>query len=970
MTNKTTAVMLMMAATLLPPPIVARAQKSIPYEETFDTQDSFADFITIDGDGSGKSWSYISWNQDVRSSFNLDRSTSDWLLTPELSLEGDRTYNLSFDAFNCIASTTEKLEVLFGEGTDTADYTTVLIPTTAINQEKANAIRLSAVINPSKSGNYRIAFHAVSDPDHFWVGIDNISVTQNALNVAPGQVTNLKVEPDAYGLLKAKVSFNAPQLDGAGAKLTALSKIEVVRDSTLLNSLTINSPEPGKEYTLTDENVDSTGLHTYRVRAYNENGVGLEASATEFIGQGVPQAPSAVHITDNGGGATVSWQAPSTEGVEGRYVRVDELTYNIYDPNGNKVGSVDGATSWQLPDDVYYDEDQSYHWYNVKAQTPAGEGVAAPSSYIVTGDPYELPFRESWREGRADDYHLWWSPVDFSDRFNDGFGLSSKSVDDGYSQSWYTTKSGQTTELGSGKISLYGTTNPHLIFSYYAYPGKDVVLTVIADDGTEDSVELGKVDYSLLTGEEGWRKADFDLSQLVNTDYVVLRFCPAEESLGTTVNLDRICVRDVHDKNMSIYSITGPAKGKIGEDVTISGRLWNTGATTATGYNVCLYVNGNLYSQKEGQALDADGEGDFSFTYKPLVTDPEDTKVFVKVDYPGDADLSDNTSDTLAITLDQPDYPTVTNLTANVQGSATTLSWTAPEIDNSAKTDDFESYEPWSRSNVGKWTIVDGDRAYTYGLNDYEFPNSGDRIGFMVFNPSDAGIEANASNGLAPHSGKQAMASFSLRDNSEPVDDWLISPELSALSQTITFWAKSQTSLLPETIEVKYSETATDTASFTHKFASVVVPETWTKYTYNLPEGSKYFAIHSMASNNYMLMVDDATFQRVLLVLSGYGIYRDGKLVDTVDGTETTYTDNIADGGSHVYQVSAIYTIGESKLSDVAVISGIKSVSGKANVLANGNVYTLDGRFLGTKAIVDRLPKGVYIIGNRKFIVK
>lgn len=906
----------------------------------------------------------------MHSSFNIDRRVSDWLLTPEISLEGDRTYNLSFDAFNCLASTTEKLEVLLGEGTDTTGYTTVLLSPTAINQEKANAIRLSAVIKPSKSGNYRIAFHAISDPDCFWVGIDNISVTQNSLNVAPGQATNLKVTPDAYGLLKATVAFNAPLLDGAGKKLTGLSKIEITRDGTLLKSLTIDSPEPGKAYSVIDDAVDSTGLHTYRVRAYNESGVGLEASATEFIGQGIPQAPSDVHITDNGGSATVSWKAPSTDGTDGRYVRVDELKYNIYDPNGNKVGSVDGTTTWQLPDDVYSNDDQMYHWYNVKAQTPAGEGGAAQSSYIVTGKPYGLPFRESWREGRSDDYHLWWSPADLSDRWNDGFGLSTKSVDDGYSQSWYTTKNGQISALGSGKISLRGTTNPHLIFSYYAYPGKDVTITVLADKGTEETTELGKIDYSLLSGEEGWRSADFDLSKLVNADYVVFRFSAAEESLGTPVTFDRICVRDIFDKNMTVYSINGPAEGKIGEDVTISGRLWNTGATTATGYTVGLYVNDSLYAEQDGQTLEADGESDFTFTYKPLVTDPEKTKVYVKVDYPSDADLSDNTSDTLAITLDQPDYPTVTNLTAKVSETATILSWTAPEIDNSAKTDDFESYAPWGRTNVGKWTIIDGDRAYTYGLNGYEFPNSGDRIGFMVFNPSDAGIDANASNGLAPHSGNQAMASFSLRDNSEPVDDWLISPELSSLSQTITFWAKSQTSLLPETIEVRYSETATDTASFTHKFASVVVPETWTLYSYDLPEGAKYFAIHSMASNNYMLMVDDATFQRALLVLSGYGIYRDGKLIATIDGTETTYTDNVNDGGEHVYQVSAIYTLGESRLSDVAVVAGIKSVSSFADSHSNDKVFTIDGKYLGTTVVIDRLPKGVYIIGNHKYVIR
>ncbi len=948
----------------------ATAQRTIPYTETFDSAQSFSDFITIDGDGNGNAWKYISWNQDVHSSFNANSKVSDWLLTPELSLKADRTYNLSFDAFNCIASTPELLEVRLGQGSDTTGYANTIIAPTIINNEKASAQKLSSVIKVNSNGNYRIAFHAISDADHFWVGIDNISVTENALTAAPDTVTNLKVSANAFGELKATVSFNAPAKDGNGGTLTSLSKIEISRDSTLLSDLTINNPEPGKAYSVADNEVPTTGIHTYSVKAYNGNGVGLTAKASAFIGQGIPAAPSETHITDNGTSAVMSWKAPSTTGADGRYVRVDELTYNIYDPNGNKVGSTN-TTSWTLPDEIYNDEDQSYKWYVVKAATPAGEGVADTSSYVITGKPYELPFQESWKEGHADEYHLWWSPVDNSDRWNDGFGITSTSADEGYGQRWYASKAGQTSALGSGKISLGNATNPKLIFSYYAIPGKKVKITVMADEGTEKSTKIGEVDYTALNGNEGWRKQTFDLSSLKGTSYVVLRFVAEEGDIRTSVILDRIIVRDVLQKNMTMTAFSAPGKGKIGEELTLKARAWNIGSSTVGSYRVQLYVNGKLQEEKEGTNIASDSEQTFSFNYKPLVTDPQLTNVYMKVVTDGDMDETDDYTDTLTVSLDEPDYPTVTDLTATATTSTTAkLTWSAPEIDNSAKTDDFESYEAWSLDNVGKWTIVDGDRAYTYGLEGYEFPNEGSRIGFMVFNPSEAGIDATNLNGLKPHSGKQAMVSFSLRDNSDPVDDWLISPQLSGLEQTISFWAKSQTSLLPEKIEVRYSTTTTDTISFNKVVARVdSMADTWTLYSYKLPAGAKYFAIHSMANRNYMLMVDDATFQKALLEISGYGIYRDSVLIDTVPANATTYSDNGLNEGTHKYQVSVIYTLGESKLSNVAAVTtAINSIITEAD--KTNNIYTIDGRLVRRNAhSAEGLPAGVYIFGNKKIVV-
>lgn len=947
------------------------AQKSVPWTETFDTEDTFGEFISIDGDGNGNAWKYISWNQDVHSSFNADRQVSDWLLTPEITLCADRSYKLDFDAFCCIANTPERLEVLIGEGNDTSAFTSVLIPPTIINKEKAQAQQLSAVISVPTAGTYRIAFHAISDKDSYWVGLDNMSLKENALNSAPAAVTNLSATADGKGLLKASISFNAPAVDANGNSLQTLSKIELLRDNALLPNLTLESPTPGAAYTVVDS-TPTTGTHYYKVLPYNANGAGLADSVSVFVGQGIPQSPTDAHIKDEYSQAVLSWKAPSAEGTDGRYVRTQELQYNIYDPWGNKVATVtDGITSWTLPQEVYNNSDQTYHWYIVKAQTPAGESILGDSSsYVVTGTAYTLPFRESWKEGHSDDYHLWWSPVDPVDRWNDGFGISTVSVDEGYGYSWNGYKAGAKTELGSGKFTLLGTTNPHLFFSYYAHPGSGLKLTVMADEGTEESVSLGEIDFSTLSGEEGWRTADYNLKALTNSKYFVLRICAEASQSGCGTVIDRVVLRDVKGVDVSAIAISAPEKARIGEPIEVSTRIWNigSGATDAT---ASLYVNGRMVESKVLTGVEADTETPASFSYTPLVTDEEMTKVYVKATAEGDEDSNNDCTDTLTIHLDQPDYPYITDLAAtSIPGDGATLSWTAPAIDNSAKTDDFESYAPWLRENVGKWTIVDGDRAYTYGLNGYEFPNAGDRIGFMVWNPSDASIEANEYNGLQPHSGSQSMASFSLRDNSESVDDWLISPLLSEEEQAISFWAKSQSALLPESFRVRYSSTNTDTASFTGLAEQVdAASEDWTKYEYVLPAGTRYFAIQSIGAHNYMLQIDDVTFRRALLVRSGYRVYRDGVLIDSLHGDATTYHDRNVSDGTHTYQLTVIYTLGESQLSNEAStttdISSVSSSPSPADAARKG-IYSIDGKRISTSSSLQDLPEGVYIIDGKK----
>ena len=109
----------------------------------------------------------------------------------------------------------------------------------------------------------------------------------------------------------------------------------------------------------------------------------------------------------------------------------------------------------------------------------------------------------------------------------------------------------------------------------------------------------------------------------------------------------------------------------------------------------------------------------------------------------------------------------------------------------------------------------------------------------------------------------------------------------------------------------------------------------WALYTFELPEGTRYFAIHVISVNCYALFVDDITYEAASAVVEGYNVYRDGKLLASV--VAPGYTD-IRAGGSHAYFVGVRYDRGESGASNEVVIS-------------------------------TSVPAGIYLMGGRKIAV-
>lgn len=537
--------------------------------------------------------------------------------------------------------------------------------------------------------------------------------------------------------------------------------------------------------------------------------------------------------------------------------------------------------------------------------------------------------------------------------------------DNGLAQ-FLSKSAGESSSIGSGKIALKNAGNPKLTYSYRAVPGKDVQFSVKVRINGGEKKELAGFNFKDLTGDIGWRTEVVDLNELKDSKYIMLYFEAVDNTGSTRVCVDNITILDVLTDNLAIELKTA---GNItaGTEITCPVNVKNIGVNDAEEYTINLYANNELVDIKAGESIRFGELKTFDMAYKSKVNDPNELELKVMLEYSKDKDISDNTAVT-SVRLIQPDMPGITGLegTFNEDEQSVNLTWNTPDFEKERATDDFEDLEAFSISDFGKWK-VDGNWKYqTMYPEGITWPNAGEPAPFIVFNPSLADFSAYPifTEFTIPHSGEQFLASIST-GAFEGNNAWLISPSLSGKAQTVSFWAKSISGWYGyEKFEIRYSTTGRDIADFDKvAFNEEKLPEEWTEYNVDLPAEARYFAVYVKSENTFMFMIDDITYQPGYGKLLGYNIYRDGKHTGTVTANTTTYTDKAVPNGSHAYNVTAVYTIGESSFSDTYNLYGtsITGIHGDGETYAYGSkasivvcnaenmeikVYTTDGKLL------------------------
>ncbi len=951
------------------------------YEVVFDDINKFNNYWTvINANHDQDTWTYNDIYHLLRLPINPDNGSNDWLVSSPVYLEKGKLYTLQFDAYTAMGG---KLELAYAPAAvdDVSSFTT-LLQESQLHQDIPMTYETTLTVE--ETGTYHFGLHEYATGG-IYTNLTRFCIQEGVDLSAPVAPTNLRVTPAEQGALKATITCKLPTVTVDDHPISTLNAVNFYRDDLLIGTLT-SGLTPCGMVTYNDDQVPADGSHTYSVRVSNESGLGMPATKAAYIGIDDPDAPYYAVMTDNGDGTvTVNWENSLT-GQHGGYVDLSRVGNALYEVRDNSLGAeiarVSGATTHTSSADL--SGNPGWYYRAVTAYDDDSESEAV-TAHLIKGTPVALPLTESFANRMIHESRFWWATPAVG---NTNWGFSSKSADgDNGCVTFTSQRSTDEGYFGSRKLTLAGSPHPYLSFQYSSNAGSKARLKVQVDRGQRGQVDtVADYDMASATSDGDWKRVSIDLSAYLDEPYIIVRFLASNGMANTSISIDNIKIQNMEANDLAV-SISAPSNLQTCQQGEIVLTVVNQSNEVSGAYKVKLdaIVDGQslLSHEVEDEALAADGgQRSYPFTFDATPFFSGDITLKAEVLNDDDHDTSNNTAQT-TLSVYGNLVPAITDLTANTEsGPFVKLQWSQPEGDAMRLehvTDDFERYTPWS-VDFGEWETYDGDMGETGGIFDgINYPNQGLPFAYIIFNPNN--IVSNATQQvptLKPRSGNQYAATlYSINDTQTDAldqDNWLISPELPGLPQTVTFYIKTMSEGYPHAaVEVLYSTTDSSTDSFTRlgDIHHIYDYTNWTPITVNLPAGTTHFAIRDITpkDDTFMMMIDDVSYTAVTeigLAVTGYNIYVDGQLYQTVEDDLRQCEIGPLSDGAHTIYVTALYSTDqiESALSNPAsVTTGIQTITAQELDGMSVTVYSPRGAVISEGAhAIGQLQKGVYLV--------
>ena len=947
-------------------------------EEAFDTQEAFESWTIVDQNG-GRTWEYLNGMAAYMLDYQTGLPGDDYYISPEFELNADNVYELTF--YMGVLSKTENLRVLLGTSTDPASFTQVLADYPGVVRDDSG--NKTVKVYAATSGKYRLAFYAYSDPEQHRVEIDNVKLIEKAPKGVPAEVTDAVLTPAAMGATQATLAFTAPTVTAAGEALDEITAIDVYVGNVL--EKTFENPAPGEALTYHDAEVEN-GFNTYRIVARNQAGEGSAVEVTAFVGQDMPVVPTnAIARLNNDMSITVTWDAPTTS-VNGGYVDFDAVTYRVERVSESSGVVAEGIAETTYTDIIPVTQGQVNASYTITPLYNGQQGESAQTNSVVTGKPLDLPYKASFAWGEQENWTQDGEVNDFDfyatgDIYDDWTGeplIEAPDYDGGFlvAESQYADYGAQS-RLVSPMLNLNSVSVPTMKFMFHygrsqwydpEWDGEiddNIQVQVSYDGGQWQDVENAQFFLNEMTDQ--WVECEVILPKNADANFanIGLLASALSDQMGAHRDLyvDNIRIGEASvasDLAVTAFTID-PKRVNIGEEMVMKYDIMNRGSQDAQGYTVNIYRDGELYQTIADQTLAAGTSTTGTATYAATAADAELEGIdwHIEVVWNDDMMPANNVSATITTSVRPNELPAPEYLSATTSDGNVTLMWEACQSVEPAQgemyyvTDDFESYRSFDIDGVGDWTMYDGDGATTLVTPriPVAYENQGAPMAFQVFNTTESQtwVEGNMDGAFAPHSGEQYMAAPSV-DYPYENDDWLITPRLDGRAQTIKFWAKAAT-FDSEWINVYTSSTDSHHDSFTklNSEERIYVSEGWREYTFDVPEGTRYFAVRCIR-RSVMLMIDDfnyapAATDELPRTLTGYNVYCNGEFIAFVPAPETSYTCALGESDAS-YCVSAVYEQGESLPSNAVNVTPTAIDEIMSVMPADCRIYDIQGRQL------------------------
>ena len=913
----------------------------VPFTETFNDADALEFFTVIDANADGKQWTY--YLGEVRMTYNTSKAMDDWLITPPIKLTAGVPYVFSVDVRANSTSYPERFEVKMGNAPTASAMNVQLIEPTVVTKTVAATYANEAVV-VEESGEYYFGIHGISDPDEFYLFVDNIIIEKGPAPTAPAAVDDIRFITHEDNL-KYVISFDAPTRNVAGELLAAddtLSAI-VLRDGKQAGERLYTTP--GKEVFIADS-VPTSGSYSFQVIFYNNNGEdnGPKSEVvTHFFGLDAPISPEDIVMVDQETSVLMQWQPVGETGQNGGYINPNDVTYSVYTVDTD--GYIDEQLTSQNECSFVYEfnteeGEQDLMQLALRASNAAGNGSYTAGALVV-GESYKLPLKESFAGGNLG-YMAWIS--------GDGdWYFDTQAVDNDGGSIMGIIPNNSEANFYSGKIDINGAANPKFVFAYLANPGDNLEINVVATKVDGSKVILKTIKANELDGEMRWFQDKVDLKALQGERYIILGFeCAAGENAagddGVAVNFDNLNIADVLEYNVSI-DLSAPASVERGQNLKGAATIKNIGDNDAENLVVKFFANDEQIAEETIESLASFNDATVEFSTEiSLFNANKDIELKAEVAYALDLDEDDNVN-FATVALTDPTASPVTGLEASVNGREVTLVWDEMTASAQNFSESFEEAAAWDMpEEFNGFTFVNNDEGCEGGIfNNTTLSTEGLSFAYSIWNSEDAN---NTEGDFDAHTGSQMLAAVYQVNAAGTAyvdaDNWVISPALNGEAQTISFWANNLlgSGYGDETFEILYSTTDNDIESFIKISEHAQTSGNWTKYSANLPAGAKFFAVrhNTIGDDQFMFMLDDFSFVAGGDAPESFNIYKDEAYLASTE--DNTFVDDNEQLGVYTYAVTAVYANGKESapVSVVALCETKGDVNGDEDVnIADAN---------------------------------
>lgn len=265
----------------------------VPYFEDFE------DYVTV-----GKEYTIINSNADgdyytwgltresnetgyvMAYNCNWDGPANDYVVTPEIYLEKEKFYRLSFQHMLNSEWMTyfNKIEIIAGRSSSIEDMDILIGTFQGLESNDTDVAECFFTLPESEMYNFAFRICSAAGQGVFW--INDLKIEAVGMADAPEQVS-FSLKADNSEPEKVTVTFTTPKYTAAGNPLSSLTAVNIYRNEETTPCYTLENPDCGVKYTWTDES-PSPGLSHYRVVAVNESGESFTEAKNVFVGGFIP----------------------------------------------------------------------------------------------------------------------------------------------------------------------------------------------------------------------------------------------------------------------------------------------------------------------------------------------------------------------------------------------------------------------------------------------------------------------------------------------------------------------------------------------------------------------------------------------------------------------------------------------------------------------------------------------------------